>query len=148
MEDRYPLARPLWLRMVGLLVVAGGLLVLLDTVVVVLASLPRWLLLGPAAVIAILVVVAAIATRRVWVVRLDDEGYAVRLVPAVGRASGPWDQVVEAKASVVKGMACLVLRRRDGQVTTIPVGLIEGDRDAFARTVQRRLGDAAARRTS
>ena len=142
-EERFPLARPLRWRIVGVFVVAWALVVLLDTVVVAVASLSRWALLVPAGVAALVVVVASLALRSLWVVRLAPQGYAVRLVPGVGVAEARWTDVVEAAATVVRGMACLELRLRDGRVTTLPVGLLDVDREAFARDVRDRLGSAA-----
>ena len=79
---------------------------------------------------------------RAYVVRLDDEGYSVRLVRGAGVKDGRWSEVSEAVAARPHDVPCLVLRRTDGTTTSIPVGLLATDKDAFAREVGARLSAA------
>ncbi|WP_340537913.1 hypothetical protein [Nocardioides sp. GXZ039] len=96
--------------------------------------------------LAIVLVVAAWLRSRAYVVRLDDLGYDVRLVRGVGVATGRWEDVVEVAAADPRGVACLVLHRRDGTATSIPVEMIAAPSDSFADDVRDRLTRAAGRR--
>jgi hypothetical protein len=139
----YPLARGVRVRLLGAAVGALGLVVLLVTVV--LAALrPPTAALGAVAValVAMAVAVGVLLGRRWYVVRLDDTGYRVRLVRGVGRPQARWTEVEDLTTAVAAGTECVVLRLRDGQTSTIPVNLIDGDREAFVDELQRRL-DAA-----
>jgi len=92
-------------------------------------------------VVALLAVLVGgfLLTRRSFVVRLSEEGFRVRFVRGAGVKQGRWLDVVDAVTAEVAGSPCVVLRRRDGRSTTIPVEMLAGDRDAFVRDVQEHL---------
>ena len=56
-----------------------------------------------------------------------------------GRAQARWTDVSDLTTTVVSGTPCVVLRLRDGTTSTVPVNLIEGDREEFVDELQRRL---------
>ena len=136
----YGLAPALRARLMGAFLAAVGLLLLLVTVVVAVAHLPTAVL--TAVVVLTLVAIFGLGfllVRRWHVVRLDDEGYQVRFVRGVGRAQARWTEVEDLTTAVVSGTECVVLRLRDGSTSTVPVNLIEGDREEFVDELQRRL---------
>jgi hypothetical protein len=136
----YGLSAALRARLMGISLTAVGVVVLVVSVVVLLADLPSGTIAGLLVLAAIGVVSLALLLGRRWyVVRLDDTGYRVRLVRGVGRASARWTEVEDLTTAVVSGTQCVVLRLRDGQTTTVPVNLIEGDREEFVDELQRRL---------
>jgi hypothetical protein len=137
----YGLAPQLRARLMGAFLAAIGVSLLVMTVVVVAFSLPGDVLSG----LVILVVIGIFTLgfllgRRWYVVRLDDVGYQVRFVRGVGSASGRWSEVEDLATAFVAEEECVVLRLRDGRSTTIPVNLIEGDREEFVDELKRRLG--------
>ncbi len=139
----YPLARAVRVRLLGSAAVALGLVVLVVTVVLAVVRPAA----AAAVAVAVVVVLGAIAAgivlgRRWYVVRLDDTGYRVRFVRGVGRPQARWTEVEDLTTAVVAGSQCVLLRLRDGSTSTIPVNLMEGDREAFVDELQRRL-DAA-----
>ena len=128
--------------------VMGGVLVLAGLLVLVAAALVA--LLGlPSAVLSVVVVLAALGflvaggvlVRRPVVVSLAAEGYRVRLVRGAGVTAARWKDVEDATATRVGGQPCVLLRLRDGRTTTLPVGLLAGDKDAFVRDLQQHLED-------
>jgi hypothetical protein len=76
---------------------------------------------------------------RAWVVRCTDDGYSVRLVRGVGVTEARWSAVEEAVTAQRRAVACLELRLTDGRTTTIPVGVLDVDKEQFVREVQERL---------
>jgi len=139
----YPLARVVRVRLLGSALAALGLVVLVVTVGLAVLRPPSGVVL--AATVALVVVAVATGVllgRRWYVVRLDDTGYRVRFVRGVGRSRARWSEVEDLTTAVATGTECVVLRLRDGDTSTVPVGLIEGDREAFVDELQRRL-DAA-----
>jgi hypothetical protein len=101
-------------------------------------------------VVALLAVVTIfllgfVVVRRWFVVRVDETGYRVRFVRGAGVRSGRWSDVEDVQTQTLAGARCVVLRLRDGRRTTVPVDLIEGDRDEFVRELQRRLDRADGR---
>ena len=140
MTSDYRLAAPVAVRMMGALAVAAGLLVVLAAVLVVLFSWPRGVL-SVVVVLAVVLVVGGgfLLRRRTTVVRLDDEGYRVRFVRGAGVAQGRWKDVEDVLATSVGGARCVVLRRRDGSTTTIPVGIVERGETAFVQDLQQHL---------
>ena len=136
----YGLAPALRARLMGSSLGAIGLLLLVMTVVVSVADLPADILSG----LVILAVVGVfvlgfLLVRRWYVVRVDDIGYSVRFVRGVGQAQARWTEVEDLATAVVGGTECVVLRLRNGRTSTIPVNLIEGDREEFVDELQRRL---------
>ena len=80
-----------------------------------------------------------VLTRRTTVVRLDETGYTVRLVRGAGVTTGRWKDVEDVVATTVEGTRCVVLRRRDGSTTTIPVGILAARSEDFVRDLQQHL---------
>jgi hypothetical protein len=121
------------LALAGLLVVVvvlGGLLLAWSTAVLstaVVAAVAAVLLLG------------LVLWRLAPVVRLDEVGYEVRWVRGAGVRQGRWKDVEDVLATTVAGDRVVVLRRRDGQTTTIPVAILSGAPDDFVRDLQQHL---------
>lgn len=139
----YPLAPTVVARFVGLGLVAVALLMFAGTALVAALDLPADLLV--VLLIASVGGVGALAwwlRGRAWVLRCDAEGYAVRLVRGAGVTHGRWVQVEDAVTATRHGVPCVVLRLRDGRTTTIPVGVLAVDKDAFVRDLQDRLQSA------
>ena len=140
MPSDYRLSTPLLVRMMGVGLVLAGLLVL---VVLVVGALLGWpaSVVSVAVVVAVLVVVGlAVSLRRLApVVRFDDLGYEVRWVRGAGVKRGRWPDVEDAVATTVGDGRCIVLRRRDGSTTTIPVDILGGSADDFVRDLQQHL---------
>jgi hypothetical protein len=136
----YGLAPALRARLMGTFLAVIGLVLLAATVLVATADLPADLLTG-----LVVLVVAGIFTlgfalgRRWYVVRLDPVGYQIRFVRGVGQSQARWTDVEDLTTAVVGGTECVVLRLRDGRTSTVPVNLIEGDREEFVDELQRRL---------
>ncbi|MEO9322287.1 hypothetical protein ABFT23_02280 [Nocardioides sp. C4-1] len=142
----YPLAPAFAARLVGLGLVVIAVAVLVYTGAALVFSWPATGVVAVAAVGLCAVVVAAwwLQARR-YVVRFTAEGYRVRFVRGVGVARGRWDDVEEAVAASPHDIDCVVLRRRDGSTTTIPVVMLAVDRERFADDVRARL-EAVGRR--
>ena len=100
----------------------------------------------PAGIVALVGALLATAwgwwlVRRAVAVRLSPERYDVHLLRGVGATGADWSEVEEVAAASPDGTRCLVLRLRDGRVTTLPMAAIAGDPDVFALDVQRRVRD-------
>ena len=136
----YRLSGPFAVRMLGIAMAVGGGLVLVAAALVVLLSWPA-AVLSVALVVAVagLLVAGLALTRRATVVRLDDTGYTVRFVRGAGVRSGRWRDVEDVVATTLEGTRCVVLRRRDGRTTTIPVDILAAPADDFVRDLQRHL---------
>lgn len=126
--------------MMGTALVLGGLVVLLVGLGTVLFDWSA-VALSVAVVLAAVAVLAAafVLSRRATVVRLDETGYVVHWVRGAGVRSGRWKDVEDVVATTVHGARCVVLRRRDGQTTTIPVSLLDRSDDVFVRDLQQHL---------
>ena len=136
----YRLSGPFAVRMLGIAMAVGGGLVLVAAALVVLLSWPAAVLSVALAVAVAGLLVAGLAlTRRATVVRLDDTGYTVRFVRGAGVRSGRWRDVEDVVATTLEGTRCVVLRRRDGRTTTIPVDILAAPADDFVRDLQRHL---------
>jgi len=59
------------------------------------------------------------------VLRLDDEGYRVRVLRPEARAAR-WSDVLDLQAINSGPTRQLVLRLRDGRTTVLPVDVVEG----------------------
>ena len=136
----YALAPALRARLLGTSLAVVGLVVLLGAGVVAVAHLPVGVLTGLVvlAVLAVVVLGLLLGPRR-YVVRLDETGYRIRFVRGVGRSGARWADVLDLTTTVVSGAPCVVLRLRDGGASTLPVAMIEGDREEFVDELQRRL---------
>src|SRR6476661_10470308 len=74
------------------------------------------------------------------VVRLGEQGYRVRLVRDVGVTAARWTEVGEAVTTTTpRGLAVVELRLGDGRTTTLPVALLDVDREQFVRDLQGHL---------
>lgn len=135
----YRLSAPFAVRMLGVALAVAGLVVLVAAAFVVLLSWPVAVLSVVVVVVLGLLVAGLLVTRRATVVRLDETGYTVRLVRGAGVKSGRWKDVEDVVATTVEGARCVVLRRRDGRTTTIPVGILAAPADDFVRDLQQHL---------
>ena len=138
----YRLSPQLAARLMGISLVLLGVLVFLLTVLIDVLGLPTELVF--AAFVLGLLAVGGIGfwlTRRAYVVRLGEAGYRVRFVRGAGVTRARWKDVEDAVTSTVADDAVIVLRLRDGRTTTIPVGMLAGDREQFVRDLQQHLQD-------
>jgi hypothetical protein len=139
-SSSYRFSGPFVVRLMGLCLVLGGLLVMVLAALVAFTPLPGLvLLLG---VIAVLVVTAVLvaAARRAVVVRFDGTGYRVRFVRGAGVHQATWAQVEDVATTTVAGQKCVLLRLRDGRTSTVPVGVLAGSPDAFVDDLRTHLG--------
>ena len=142
----YALAPQLRARLMGIALVLVGVLVCAATVLVSLLSLPLDVMSG--VVIAVLLAVVALGyvlNRRSWVLRVDPQGYQVRLVRGAGVRAARWSDVEDLATTEVAGSRCLVLRLGDGRATTVPVDVLAGDPDDLVRSLRTRLDRAHGR---
>lgn len=140
MPSEYRFAAPLVARLMGSALVLVGVLVILLAGAVALLGAPV-LALSVGVVVAMLAVFSTglLLTRRAVVVRLGDAGYRVRYVRGAGVRQALWKDVEDAVATTMSGQRCLQLRLRDGRTTTVPVDVLAGDPDEFARDLQDHL---------
>jgi hypothetical protein len=138
-ETSYRLAPGVGARVVGALLVLLALLLGVATVVVALADLPVGVLLALVVGGVVAVVAVHLVTRRVPIVRFEASGYRVRLVRGTGVAAAAWTEVTEAVTATPEGLPVVVLRLADGRSTTIPVTVLEVDREQFVRDLQGHL---------
>jgi len=136
----YRLSPTLGARLMGLLLVVLALLLFVVTALVALLNLTPDLLV----VLAVLGLVGIfgfgyVLTRRLYVVRLDESGYRVRLIRGAGVTSAEWKDVDDAATATPRGIPCVVLHLRDGRTTTIPVAAVAADREEFVRDLQAHL---------
>jgi hypothetical protein len=127
-------------RLLGLALVGLAVLLFAGTIVVALGGLP----LNVLVVVVLVGLAAAIGfgwwlRNRAWVLRCTEAGYRVRLVRGAGVTEARWSAVEDAVATYRRDVACLELRLRDGGTTTIPVGVLDVDRERFVREIQERL---------
>jgi hypothetical protein len=127
-------------RLLGLVLVGLAGLLLAGTLAVALAGLS----VEPVVALALLGAVACSAfawwlCARAWVLHCTDLGYRVRLVRGAGVQQATWGEVEKVVTTYRHDVACLELQLRDGRTTTIPVGLLRGNRDDLVREVQSRL---------
>ena len=136
----YRLAPAFVARLLGVALVALALLLFVGTTAVAIAGLS----LDVVVAVALLGVAAAVGfgwwlRNRAWVLRCTDDGYRVRLVRGVGVTEARWSTVEEAVTLHRREVACLELRLRDGRTTTIPVGVLDVDKERLVREIQGRL---------
>ena len=136
----YRLAPAVVLRSAGAAFVLLAVAVLALSVVTALAGW-SFLVVGVVAGLGLLGVVGGAwwAANRAYVVRLDSLGYEVRLVRGAGVNRARWvgqPSYPPAGAAEVRGQPCVVLALRDGRTTTVPVGVLAGDRDEFVTRVR------------
>ena len=139
-SSEYRVAPHVAARLMGVLLIAIAVLVFITTGLVAFLDLHTALLLIPAiAGIGALIAAWVVLSRRGWVVRFTDDGYAVQWVRGVGIAAARWKDVEDAVTTTSAGSPVVVLRLRSGQTTTIPVELLACDREEFVRELQRHL---------
>ncbi len=133
----YRLAPAVVLRSAGAAFVLLAVAVLVLSVVTALAD-GTFVVVGVVAGLGLLGVVGGVwwAANRAYVVRLDSLGYEVRMVRGAGVKRGRWADVAQASTAEVGGQPCVVLALRDGRTTTVPVGVLAGDRDEFVTRVR------------
>jgi hypothetical protein len=126
--------------MMGAGLAVAGLLVLVVLLGGLVFSWPT-AVLSTVVVVAVLgvLVLAAVLWRLAPVVTLGEVGYEVRWVRGAGVRQGRWKDVEDVLATTVAGARVVVLRRRDGATTTIPVGILAGSPDDFVRDLQQHL---------
>jgi hypothetical protein len=132
----FALAPGLRARLLGTGLVAIG-------TVVVLGVLLGWLVGLPSAVVAGLLFLALVGVLtlgllvgvRHWVLRLDADGYRVRVLRSAQARSARWSDVLDLQATTETGRRSVVLRLRDGRTTTLPVDLLEGDPAALTQAL-------------
>jgi hypothetical protein len=127
-------------RLLGVGLVGLAVLLFVGTTVVAIAGLSLDVLV----VVVLVGLLAAIGLgwwlrNRAWVLRCTDDGYRVRLVRGAGVTEARWSEVEDAVTAYRREVACLELRLRDGRTTTIPVGVLDVDKEQFVREVQERL---------
>ena len=137
----YRLARPVMARFAGVGMIVLAVLVFGTTLLVALleASL-GWILAVAVLGVAAVLVLAWWLRAKAYVVRCSPQGYSVRFVRGAGAKEARWADVEEVVTAKPRGVACLVLKLKSGETTTIPVALMDVDRDQFVRDVQRHLG--------
>jgi hypothetical protein len=136
----YRLAPAFVARLLGVALVALAVLLFVGTTVVAIAGVSLDVLV----VVVLVGLLAAIGfgwwlRNRAWVLRCTDDGYRVRLVRGAGATEARWSEVEDAVTAYRRDVACLELRLRDGRTTTIPVGVLDVDKEQFVREVQERL---------
>jgi hypothetical protein len=143
MSSDYRLSPTISARLLGGFLVGLALLVFVTTAVVALvdASPVVVMVIAVAGVVSVLVG-GYLLTRRAYVVRLDRDGYRVRLVRGAGARGARWMEVQEVVTGSPRGVPCVILRLRDGRTTTIPLQALAGDPEAFVRDVRAHLGGA------
>ncbi len=136
----YRLSPSMNARLMGSLLVVLALLLFGVTAVVALLHLPPDVLV--VTVLLGLVVVFGtgfLLTRKAYVVRLDDDGYRVRLIRGAGVTAAAWKDVEDAATGTPRGIPGVVLTLLDGRTTTIPVAALAADREEFVRDLQSHL---------
>lgn len=140
MSSDYRLSPAFGARLVGLLLVGLAVLVFATTALVALLDLhPVVVLVVAVAGVAGVLAVAHVLMRRTHVVHFDDAGYRVRLVRGAGVKEGRWADVEDVVATSPRGIDCVVLRRRDGRTTTIPLQVLAAEPAAFVQDLRDHL---------
>jgi hypothetical protein len=139
-DTTYRLAKHIVAKIVGLSLALVGVLMVVLTLVAAFARFrPQVLVLVGLLGLVIVIGVAAYAGRGLTLVRFDDVGYRVRTRRGSGVRSARWADVKDAVTAEVDGVPCVVIRLRDGRSTTIPVELLDGDRNEFVHDLRSRL---------
>lgn len=145
--SEFGLAPQLRARLMGAGLLGLGALLAVASLVVALLRLPPDIIIGIAVLVMVAIFVLGFGLVRRWfLVRVDATGYQVRFVRGAGVRAARWADVEDVQTQTLAGARCVVLRLRDGRQTTVPVDLVEGDRDAFVRELQDRLELANGRK--
>jgi hypothetical protein len=138
--SQYRFAPAISARIVGALLVVLAFVLALATVGIALAGLSVVVLGAVAAVgVGAVFAVGYLLTRRIPVVRLEDGGYRVRLLRGAGVTAAAWTDVLEVATATPQGLPVVVLKLTEARTTTIPVTLLDVDREDFVRELQVRL---------
>jgi hypothetical protein len=136
----YRFSRALLVQSLGILLVALGLLLVLVAALVLVAGLP-----GAVLTVAVVLAVLVLLGGGLWVarggtlVRLEEDGYQVRLLRGAGVRRARWRDVEDLVTARVSGHDCVVLRLKDGRTTTIPVQVLDADGAAFVKDLTAHL---------
>jgi hypothetical protein len=144
-SSSYRFSGPFVVRLLGVGLLLGGLLLLLLAALVAFTPLPGLVLLAGAIAVVAVMTVLVVTARRGSVVRFDGTGYRIRFVRGAGVHQATWSQVEDVATTWVAGEKCVLLRLRDGRTTTVPVGVLAGPPDAFVDDLRAYL-DRGARR--
>ncbi len=136
----YRFSRALLVRFLGVLLVALGLLVVLAAALVLVAGVPA-AVLTVAVVLAVVLLLAAVVwvMRATTLVRLEEDGYEVRLLRGAGVRRARWRDVEDVVTARVSGHDCVVLRLKDGRTTSIPVRILDADGGVFVKDLAAHL---------
>jgi hypothetical protein len=127
-------------RLLGVTLTVIGGAVLVAALVITLTGVPLSVLTGLVVLAALgVAALGVVLGPRRYVLRLDATGYRIRFVRGVGRDQARWTDVLDLTTAVVSGTECVVLRLRDGGSSTLPVNMLEGDREELVGELQRRL---------
>lgn len=136
----YRLAPAVQARLLGIAVVCLAVVVFAGTAIVIAAGIDfAWMFLP---VLAGLVAVFGFGwwlRTKAYVVRASEQGYRVAFVRGAGVREARWADVKEAVTLSPHGVPCLELRLKKGGATTIPVTILDVDREEFVRRLQRHL---------
>lgn len=140
MASDYRFSSPLIARLLGLFLAGIGLAILVLTAVVAVFDLPL-VVLTVAVILAVgaVVVVGLLVIGNPAVVRLDEDGYRIRLIRGAGVKRARWAEVRDVVATTVADERCIVLRLMDGRTTVLPVRALAGSPDGFVRDLQKHL---------
>lgn len=138
-SSSYRFSGPFVVRLMGLCLVLGGLVVVLLAVLVAFTALSGLVLLAAVVAVVAATLLVVMLVRRGSVVRFDDTGYRVRFVRGAGVHQATWTQVEDVATTTVRGQRCVVLRLRDGRTTTVPAGVLAGRPDAFVDDLRAHL---------
>ncbi len=136
----YAFDRALLVRAMGTLLLVAGVTVFVVAVLTVVASVS-----GLVLTVVVVLVTLVVLTGAVWLgrmrtmVRFDADGYQVRVLRGAGVKQARWRDVEDVVTTTAAGQDCVVLRLRDGRTTTIPLGVLEGSRQAFIDDLRARL---------
>ena len=140
MSSGYRLAPALAARLVGLVLVGSAAVVLATTALTAFLDWPVGVVVAVALATLLATGAVALATLRIPLLSVDEDGYRVRWVRGAGAKAAVWRDVEDAVTASPHGVDCLVLRLRDGRTTSLPVSAIAEDREAFVEEIRGHLG--------
>lgn len=127
------------IRLAGSLVVALGILWLLATLLGAGSGLRIALAVLTVGCLLALVV---LFVRPPYVLRLDEDGYAVRWVRGAGRSVAAWREVDNVTSRRVGDAKSMVFELKDGSTTIMPLTLLGTDALRAQQDVRERLNAA------
>ena len=136
----YRISQALIARLMGILLAGLGIAICALTAAVGVFKLPVVVLtVGVGVALAAILVAGLLLTRKSAVVRLDENGYRVRLIRGAGVKQACWRDVDDVVATTVANERCVVLRLRDGRTTIVPVRVLGGSPEMFVKDLQSHL---------